>query len=196
MEWLLLATGFSGGLTAVFLGRFLYRWWTKPLTVSVCFSPRGGCTEAVVREIRRATQEVLVHATAFNAPPIAQGLVDAKGRGLHVEVLLDAGNEPTASATLLELLGDGITPLVDSEHETQNQVIIIDGQTVITGSFPFTMEGEADTAANIVIIEGEAEMARSFRQHFLEHKAHSQPARRKTTTIAAAPQLPADRKAA
>jgi phosphatidylserine/phosphatidylglycerophosphate/cardiolipin synthase-like enzyme len=200
MDWLLLATGFTGGLTVVFLCRVLIRWLSAPLAISVAFSPKGNAAEAVVREIKRSREEVLVQARAFSARAITDALVEAKSRGLQVEIVLDGGEEPKASARLMELLGDGITPLVDSEHVIHHQFMVIDGQTVLSGSFPFTDEAEAEEVADLVVIRGDAELARTYRQQFLDHKTHSEPAkpRAKDIVIPASP-LPAgdkDKKAA
>ena len=40
--------------------------------VAVYFSPRGGATDAVVREVSAATQQILVQAYAFTSTPIAR----------------------------------------------------------------------------------------------------------------------------
>ena len=57
MTWLLLATGFSGGLTFVFFLRRLHRWLVTPFSVSVYHSPKGGCTDAIVAELKRARRK-------------------------------------------------------------------------------------------------------------------------------------------
>jgi hypothetical protein len=41
-------------------------------TVEVFFSPGGGCTDAVVREIAGARSEILVQAYSFTSAPIAR----------------------------------------------------------------------------------------------------------------------------
>jgi phosphatidylserine/phosphatidylglycerophosphate/cardiolipin synthase-like enzyme len=43
----------------------------------VYFSPNGGCTEAIVKEITNAKSEILVQAYSFTSTPIAKALVDA-----------------------------------------------------------------------------------------------------------------------
>ena len=43
----------------------------------VYFSPHGGCTDAIVKEISRAKQEILVQAYSFTSKEIAKALVDA-----------------------------------------------------------------------------------------------------------------------
>ena len=52
--------------------------------VSVYFSPHGGCTEAIVRELGAAHTQVLVQAYSFTSAPIARALIAAKKRGVKV----------------------------------------------------------------------------------------------------------------
>jgi len=181
MDWLLLATGFTGGLTLVFVIRWLRAWWRRPIAAAVHFSPRGGCTEAVVRELKKARSEILLQAYSFTSRAIAEAVVEAKGRGVHVEVLLDRSNEQETRSELGELLGQGVVPLIDGHHAiAHNKVIIIDGHTVITGSFNFTNQAEHENAENLLILSGHPELVRSYRQNFLDHKAHSEPAQAKS----------------
>lgn len=177
MTWLLLATGFTGGLTLVFAVRWVKRWLFKPTEVSVRYSPKGGCTEAVVHELNRARHEILVQAYSFTSRPIAQALVDAKGRGVHVEILLDRSNEVETYSELGELLGQGIKPLIDAEHAiAHNKVMIVDGHTIVTGSFNFTNQAEHENAENLLVIKHHRQLAKDYRNNFLEHKGHCQPA--------------------
>jgi phosphatidylserine/phosphatidylglycerophosphate/cardiolipin synthase-like enzyme len=55
-----------------------------PARVAVYFSPNGGATDAVVREVNAATTQILVQAYSFTSAPIAKALVDAHKRGVHV----------------------------------------------------------------------------------------------------------------
>ncbi len=57
--------------------------------IEVYFSPNGGCTSAVVRELNAAKSKVLVQAYSFTSAPIAKALLNAKKRGVKVEVILD-----------------------------------------------------------------------------------------------------------
>lgn len=176
MESLLIATGFMGALTLIFLVRAIHRRMGTPLSVGVHYSPKGGCTEAVVQELQKARHEILVQAYSFTSKPIAQALVDAKSRGVHVEIILDRSNEQGTYSELTDLLGKGITPLIDSQHAiAHNKIMILDGRTLITGSFNFTHQAEAENAENLLIIKGHPELVRAYRKNFTDHKAHSQP---------------------
>jgi len=57
----------------------------------VYFSPHGGCTDAIVKELDAAKESVLVQAYEFTSAPIAKALMEAHKRGVKVQVILDKG---------------------------------------------------------------------------------------------------------
>ena len=69
--------------------------------------PKGGCTEAVVKEIAAARSTVLVQAYSFTSVPIAKALVDAHKRGVDVQAVLDKSQrtEKYSSADFLVNIG-------------------------------------------------------------------------------------------
>ena len=139
MEGLLIATGFFGALTLLYLLRTAYHAWFTPPSLEAHFSPKGGCTDAIVREIQHTRHEILVLAYSFTSKPIAQALVDAKLRGVHVDIVLDHSNEHEMYTELHFFLEQGLVPLIDPHHAiAHNKVMIIDNRTLLTGSFNFT----------------------------------------------------------
>jgi phosphatidylserine/phosphatidylglycerophosphate/cardiolipin synthase-like enzyme len=185
VESLLLATGFTGGLTLVFVFRWMAQRLFTPPAIQVHFSPKGGCTDTVVRELQQARREIKVLAYSFSSKPIAQALVDAHKRGVRVEVLLDRSNEQEEYSDLHLFLEHGMTALVDAHHAiAHNKVVLIDGKTIITGSFNFTHQAEAENAENLLVIKGHPELLEAYRQDFLAHKAHCQTPQVKVTAAA------------
>ena len=177
MEWLLLATGFTGALTLLYLLRIAHHAWFTPPSLEPHFSPKGGCTDAIVREIQRARREVLVLAYSFTSKAIAQALVDAKLRGVHVDIVLDFSNEHEVYSDLHFFLEQGLTPMIDAHHAiAHNKVMIIDNRTLLTGSFNFTQHAENDNAENLLVIKGHPELVHVYKQDFATHKAHARPA--------------------
>lgn len=143
-------------------------------TIEVFFSPRGGATEAVVREIEDAKKEILVQAYSFTSAWIAKALIDAKKRGVSIAVVLDKSqkNEKYTSATFMA--NAGIPTYIDSEHAiAHNKVIIIDKKTLITGSFNFTKSAEERNAENLLVIKGNSALVEKYIKNFMEHKEHS-----------------------
>lgn len=175
MTWLLLATGFTGAFTLLFHARLVYRLFATPPSVAAYYSPKGGCTDAVVREIKKAKHEVLIQAYSFTSKPIAQALVEAKGRRVDVEILLDRSNERETYTELAHLIEQGIKPLIDAHHAiAHNKVMLIDRRTIITGSFNFTHQAESENAENLLVIKGHPELMKSYRESYMTHKAHCQ----------------------
>src|SRR5262249_21606228 len=145
------------------------------------FSPKGGCTDAIVHEIQQARHEVLVLAYSFTSKPIAQALVDAKLRGVHVEIVLDHSNEGEASSDLHFFVEQGLVPTIDPHHAiAHNKIMIIDNRTLLTGSFNFTHHAENDNAENLLVIKGHRELVRAYKENFHAHKDHARAAEVKT----------------
>jgi phosphatidylserine/phosphatidylglycerophosphate/cardiolipin synthase-like enzyme len=173
MMWVQIATGFTGALTLVFVFRWLARTFGVLPSMTVYFSPKGGCQDALVREIQSARREVLVQAYSFTSEPVANALIDAKKRGLHVDILLDRSNEQETRTDLHLFHEQGLAPLIDHDHAiAHNKVMIIDQQVLITGSFNFTNQAEHENAENLLMLRGHGDLVRSYRQNFLAHKAH------------------------
>lgn len=137
------------------------------------FSPRGGCTQAVVNELRSARQSILVQAYSFTSAPIAGALVEAARRGVLVEVVLDKSNRTGKYSSADFVAHAGIPTWIDDRHAiAHNKVIIIDEATVITGSFNFTKAAEESNAENLLVLRS-TELASRYAQQFLEHRRHS-----------------------
>jgi phosphatidylserine/phosphatidylglycerophosphate/cardiolipin synthase-like enzyme len=174
MTWVLLATGFTGAWTLLFLTRLCLRQLGTMPSLEVRFSPKGGCQDTVVGELRNARHEVLVLAYSFTSNAIADALVEAKKRGALVEVVLDKSNEQESYSDLHLLMEQGLAPLIDASHAiAHNKVIIIDQRTLITGSFNFTNQAEHENAENLLVIRGHPELVRLYRENFQAHKSHS-----------------------
>lgn len=157
-------------------------------TVSIYFSPDGGCTDAIVRELAAARQHVLVQAYAFTSAPIAKALLDAQKRGVDVQVLLDKSNVTAQYSSATFLTNAAIPVAIDSQHAiAHNKVILIDDATVVTGSFNFTKAAEHANAENLVILKDAPELVQHYRQNWLAHAAHSSAYRAKEATLRKGP---------
>ncbi len=145
--------------------------------ISVYFSPAktpaGSAQEAIVSMIESATDGIRVMAYSFTAAPIADALVRAHERGVHVEVILDKSQPRAQGGKMRVLLNARISVYIDKAHAiAHNKVIIIDQKHVITGSYNFSHAAEKRNAENIVIIDG-AELAQKYLLNFDTHLQHS-----------------------
>lgn len=139
------------------------------------FSPKGGCTQAIVRELKAARQSILIQAYSFTSAPIAAALVEAARRGVLIEVVLDKSNKTGKYSAADFVAHAGIPTWLDEKHAiAHNKVMILDEATVITGSFNFTKAAEESNAENILILRS-PELASRYTQQFIEHRRHSTP---------------------
>jgi phosphatidylserine/phosphatidylglycerophosphate/cardiolipin synthase-like enzyme len=125
----------------------------KPPTREVYFSPNGGCTDAIVRELDNARSTVLVQAYSFTSYRIAKALLDAHKRGVKVELILDKSQRTDQYSSADFVANSGIPTKVDAAHPiAHNKVMIIDGEIVITRSFNFTRAAEDNNAEKLLVI--------------------------------------------
>jgi phosphatidylserine/phosphatidylglycerophosphate/cardiolipin synthase-like enzyme len=152
--------------------------WSQqgPQDLHPFFSPKGGCTQAVVDQLNGAKKQVLVQAYSFTSAPIARALVDAKHRGVDVQVILDKSQRGERYSSATFLANEGVPTYIDPVHKiAHNKVMVIDGQTVITGSFNFTKSAEEGNAENLLVINNAPELAQRYAQNWKEHLGHSEP---------------------
>jgi phosphatidylserine/phosphatidylglycerophosphate/cardiolipin synthase-like enzyme len=140
----------------------------------VSFSPHGGCTEAVVAALGKARSSVFVQAYSFTSAPIAKALVDAHRRGVKVEVILDKSQRTEKYSSADFVAHAGIPVLIDARHAiAHNKVMVIDGDTVVTGSFNFTKAAEESNAENLLVIQ-DPQLAKKYAENWSVHAQHSE----------------------
>ena len=143
--------------------------------IDAYFSPKGGCTEAVVKEINAAKKIILVQAYSFTSAPIAKALVEAHKRRVDVRVILDRSQRTEKYSEADFLHNMGIPTWIDARHAiAHNKVMVIDGGTVITGSFNFTKNAEENNAENLLVIRS-PKLAAKYAANWKTHAEHSEP---------------------
>ena len=144
-----------------------------PDAAQVYFSPNGGCTAAVVREIDAARESIEVQAYSFTSAPIASALAQANERGVRVQVILDKSNRTARYSGADYLVHHGIPTRIDAAHAiAHNKVLIIDDRVVLTGSFNFTSAAEKHNAENLLVLH-DPELAAEYLRNWKLHAVHS-----------------------
>ena len=147
----------------------------KEARMAVYFSPGGGATEALVKEISKGKKEILVQAYTLTYLPIFQALLDAHQRGLAVRIIIDKSERGEGLTPAVMLANKGVPVFWDGRHAlAHSNCLVIDRQTVITGSFNFTKVSEDSNAEDLLIIQS-PQLAQQYRAYWETHKAHSEP---------------------
>jgi phosphatidylserine/phosphatidylglycerophosphate/cardiolipin synthase-like enzyme len=118
----------------------------------------------------------LVQAYSFTSAPIAKALVVAHNRGVDVQVILDKSQRTERYSSATFLANERIPTFIDAAYKiAHNKVMVIDGNTLITGSFNFTKSAEDGNAENLLVISNAPDLAQKYAANWKEHLAHSEP---------------------
>jgi phosphatidylserine/phosphatidylglycerophosphate/cardiolipin synthase-like enzyme len=92
-----------------------------------------------------------------------------------VQVILDNSKQTERYSVATFLCNAGIPVYIDRAHAiAHNKVMVIDGNTVVTGSFNFTKAAEEGNAENMLIIQSK-ELAKHYTANWERCRAHSEP---------------------
>ncbi|MBM4121730.1 MAG: phospholipase D family protein [Nitrospira sp.] len=142
---------------------------------AVCFTPSEDCTGEIVKVLEAAHTSILVQAYSFTSAPIAKALVDAHKRNVKVEVILDRSQRTEKYSSADFLAHAGIQTLIDTAHAiAHSKVMVIDNNTVITGSFNFTRSAQERNAENLLVIRNKS-LADRYTENWNIHADHSGP---------------------
>jgi phosphatidylserine/phosphatidylglycerophosphate/cardiolipin synthase-like enzyme len=148
-------------------------------SMGVLFTPEDDATARLVKAIVQAKREVLVQSCFFTNRRIANALLRAHRAGRTVQVINDqTAYEQGSAGVLSDLNVAGIAIYLDAQHGTaHNKVMVINGESeaavLVTGSFNFTVAAQKHNAENLLLISGEPDVIRAYRNNWLAHQAHS-----------------------
>ncbi len=120
-----------------------------PQSCHVCFTPSTSCLKLIQTHLDQAQESILVQAFSFTDPDIAASLVKAKKRGVNVRVLLDKSNVKDVHSKRPLMVQAGIPVAIDScAGIAHNKVMILDGKTLITGSYNYVRRESRTTTCS------------------------------------------------
>jgi phosphatidylserine/phosphatidylglycerophosphate/cardiolipin synthase-like enzyme len=124
-------------------------------TIEACFTPSQACLPKIIKYINNAKISIAILGYSFTSSPITKALINAKKRGVNVQIILDRSQKSQKHAKLMikELLKADIELKFDhSVKIAHNKVMIIDGQQTLTGSYNWTHAAEYKNAENLLFI--------------------------------------------
>ena len=121
------------------------------VSMDVCFRPgETSCETAIVTAIDGARHTLLVQAYGFTDPQIIHAIGEAEKRGVTVRFILDKENRQPRYTGASYLRNAGVPVRIDDKVAiAHNKVMVIDGETVIGGSYNYTRSAEDKNAENV-----------------------------------------------
>jgi phosphatidylserine/phosphatidylglycerophosphate/cardiolipin synthase-like enzyme len=148
------------------------------MVVQACFSPRGNCATHLLREIGLAKKELLVAVYAFTSDDLANALVQARKRGVAVQVVIDRDFDSANQASKGKFFDSQKIPLrrisgakpKDGDKDAglmHQKFAIIDRNVVFAGSYNWTYAAEISNDENLLLFRDAAPLAEEYRRAFL-----------------------------
>jgi phosphatidylserine/phosphatidylglycerophosphate/cardiolipin synthase-like enzyme len=148
------------------------------MVVQACFSPQGRCSAHILREIEQAKQELLVAVYAFTSDDLASAVVQAKKRGVLVQVIIDREFDATNEKSKGRFLDAQKIPLrrlsgikagaPEKDAGLMHQKFaIIDRKLVFTGSYNWTHSADTLNDENLLLFRDAGALAEEYRKTFL-----------------------------
>jgi phosphatidylserine/phosphatidylglycerophosphate/cardiolipin synthase-like enzyme len=122
--------------------------------IEVYFSPQDSTLEHILKAVNSARESIYFMAYSFTSDELREALIEQAQAGVEVRGVFDEDQYKSNSGTEFEALAEaGIDVRLDGNaHLMHHKVIIIDGQTVITGSYNFSNNAEYNNDENTLII--------------------------------------------
>jgi phosphatidylserine/phosphatidylglycerophosphate/cardiolipin synthase-like enzyme len=134
--------------------------------VATYFAPEEDVFGGVNTMIYSASESVHFMAFSFTEDTLAMAMLGQAERGIEVSGLFETRGANTDYSECNRLLGAGLDVRLDSNPATMHhKVIIIDGRTVITGSFNFSASANQKNDENLLIIN-DKELASLYEAEF------------------------------
>ncbi|MFM0656083.1 phospholipase D family nuclease [Paraburkholderia sediminicola] len=138
--------------------------FSKAASYQLCFVPDGkSCQSLIISAIDGTQKKLRIQAYSFTSTPIAAAVKRAKTRGVDVKVILDKSQASPRYAVATYLRNADINVVIDTKPAiAHNKVMIFDDSAVFTGSFNFTKSAQERNAENGILIQGDANIVRSY----------------------------------
>ncbi len=150
-------------------------------SIEVAFTPWDDAEGALVSVVAGARKSIRVQAYLLTSRPVARALTDAHQRGVDVQVLAD--REMVAkgeNSQVPQLVAAGIPVWLEVRYAAaHNKILLADPleeySVVATGSYNYTFSAQARNAENLLIVRGNAALARAYLDNWTRHRADALP---------------------
>lgn len=123
--------------------------------IETAFSPKDGAEDLVIKVIYSAQKSIRLAAYSFTSPRVMRALIDAKKRGVDVQIIVDDnGNKSKSSVAAMNLVASNAIPLrtVSAYAIHHDKYIVSDRRHLQTGSFNYSQAAAKSNSENVLVI--------------------------------------------
>lgn len=137
------------------------------------FSPKAGAERLVLKAIASARSEIRVMTYSMTSAHVVDALIAARHRGVDVSIVSDLKSNVTedssgkARAALSALVNAGCrVKVIGSYAIHHDKVMVIDRESVQTGSFNYSSSAASRNSENVIVIWRNPDLARAYLAHW------------------------------
>lgn len=137
------------------------------------FAPEDSVMAKVIAEVDKAQMYIHFMAYSFTDDDLSNAMLQEKNQGVSLGGIFETFGANTPYSECKTLLMAGASISLDGNPKTfHHKVIIIDGETVILGSFNFTTNANDSNDENLLIIH-DSSLASAYEQEYQRMKQQS-----------------------
>ncbi|WP_126448049.1 phospholipase D family protein [Sulfuricystis multivorans] len=150
-------------------------------TIEYAFSPHEGAERLVLKVIDSARSEIRMMTYSLTSAQVVRALIAARHRGVDVAIVSDYKSNVAedksgkARAALSALVNAGCRVRTISLYPIHHdKVIIVDRETVETGSFNYSDAAAGKNSENVMVIWRNTELAKGYLEHWNRRFSHGE----------------------
>ncbi len=137
--------------------------------ISAYFSPKNETIPPLLKEIQSAEKSIHFMAFSFTHDTLGEAMRDRFKAGVDVQGVFEERQANNRYAEFDSMKKAGLPVLLDENRGAMHhKVIVIDGETVVTGSYNFSKNAETRNNENLLIIKGNREIAKAYLAEFAQ----------------------------
>lgn len=130
------------------------------------FSPGPDCRIAIEQAMETALSELLICVFTISDDRLSDAIMAAHRSGLTVRVISDNDKMHDRGSDVERLSQAGVNVRIDrSPEHMHHKFMVIDGRTVMTGSYNWTRSAESRNEENIIAVDDPL-LATTFSEEF------------------------------
>lgn len=124
----------------------------RPVVAEAHFSPGDDCPRAIGRLLAGARKAADICVFTITDDRLADAIADAHRRGVAVRIVTDDAKAEDLGSDVDRFERSGIPTRVDrSPYHMHHKFAILDGQTLLTGSYNWTRGAARDNEENLIV---------------------------------------------
>lgn len=147
-------------------GRERYHVKINETDINVYFAPENRIESVITKRIKKSKESIHFMAFSFTSERISEAMIDRHKSGVSVHGIFERRGSNSDHSEFRKMKIEGLDVSTDSSRGAMHhKVIIIDEETVITGSYNFSINADRHNDENILIIRNR-KIAEEYLQEF------------------------------